>query len=196
MFRHFKASILIALALVLVVGAGTVSAAPSESGLVHVVRRGETLSGIAVRYGVNMWALARANGIANPSRIYAGQRLIIPTGGPVWPTVPQGGAVHVVQRGETLSGIAARYGVNMWVLARTNGIANPSRIYTGQRLVIPTGQTASTSADGPVHTVLRGQTLSGIAYHYGVSIWAIANANGIANPNLIYAGQRLVIPAA
>lgn len=202
MFKRFNLTVSIVLVLTFLVGLGSVSAAPSESGLIHVVRRGETLSGIAARYGVNMRAIARANNIANANRIYAGQRLVIPTGRPTatttTATATQNGAVHIVQRGETLSGIAARYGVGMWVLAHANNIANPSRIYAGQQLVLPTGQavSTSTSASGTVHVVRRGETLSAIAYRYGVSTWAIANANGIANPNLVYAGQRLVIPAA
>jgi LysM repeat protein len=191
--KRLGMTILVALTFTLLVSMGSAAAAPNEGGLIHVVRYGETLSGIAVRYGVNMWSLARANNIANPSRIYVGQRLFIPRGGPG--TTWQGGAVHIVQRGETLSGIAARYGVNMWALAHANHIANPSRIYAGQRLVIAAGYPAPHwGGGGVIHVVQRGQTLSGIACRYGVSVWAIANANGICNPNIIYAGQRLVIP--
>ncbi|MCK4315229.1 MAG: LysM peptidoglycan-binding domain-containing protein, partial [Anaerolineae bacterium] len=81
--------------LMLLIGVVPASAAPSESCPVHVVQRGETLYSIARRYGVDMWTIARANGITNPNRIYVGQRLAIPTGRPV-------GTVHVVQPGETL----------------------------------------------------------------------------------------------
>jgi LysM repeat protein len=109
----------------------TASAAPQKD-IVHVVRPGETLSGIAVRYGVNMWTLARLNGIANPSRVYAGQRLTIPCAKPT-PT----GRIHVVRRGETLTHIALRYGVNAWTIARANNITNLNHIFVGQRLVIP-----------------------------------------------------------
>jgi LysM repeat protein len=83
----------------------------------------------------------------------------------------------------------------MWAIARSNGIANPNRIYAGQRLVIPTGGYAGGGTyTGTVHVVRRGETLYRIALNHGVSMWAIARANGIANPNRIYAGQRLVIP--
>jgi LysM repeat protein len=136
MFKRLGLGVLIALVLSTLVGAQAVWAAPNESGPVHIVRYGETLSGIAARYGVNMWAIARANCIANPSRIYAGQRLIIPAGGRPAP-IPWGGRVHIVRYGETLSGIAFRYGVSMWAIVRANGIANPSFIYAGQRLVLP-----------------------------------------------------------
>jgi LysM repeat protein len=102
--------------------------------------------------------------------------------------------IHVVQRGETLYSIARSYGVNMWAIARANGIANPNYIYTGQRLVIPTGGAGGAARTGTSHVVRRGQTLYSIARSYGVNMWTIARANGIANPNYIYAGQRLVIP--
>jgi len=97
--------------------------------------------------------------------------------------------IHVVRPGETLYGIARYYGVDMWVIARTNNILNPNRIYVGQRLVIPTGGTA-----GFIHIVRPGETLTQIALRYGVSAWAIAQANGIYNMNYIWAGQRLLIP--
>jgi LysM repeat protein len=102
--------------------------------------------------------------------------------------------IHVVQRGETLYSIARSYGVNMWTIARANGIANPNYIYTGQRLVIPTRWAGRTARTGTSHIVRRGQTLYSIARSYGVNMWTIARANGIANPNYIYTGQRLVIP--
>lgn len=95
-----------------------------------MVGRGETLYSIARRYGVDVWTIARANGVVNPNRIYVGQRLTIPTARPV-------GVVHVVQPGEMLARIALRYGVNMWTVARANGISNPNHIYVGQRLTIP-----------------------------------------------------------
>lgn len=62
-------------------------------------------------------------------------------------------------------------------------------------LLIATFST-SASASGPVyHTVHKGQTLYSIAMHYGTSVWAISCANGIYNPNYIYAGQVLLIPS-
>ena len=51
---------------------------------VHVVRRGQTLSGIARWYGRTTWALTRANSLRNPNRIYTGQRLCIPNWGYCW----------------------------------------------------------------------------------------------------------------
>ena len=130
MRRKWFPIILVGATLMFLVGVVTASAAPSESGGIHIVQRGETLYSISRRYGVDMWTIARANSITNPNRIYVGQRLVIPAGQPV-------GVVHVVQPGEMLTRIALRYGVDVWTIARVNGITNLNHIYVGQRLVIP-----------------------------------------------------------
>jgi len=182
-------SIITICAVVFLVSAPAVSArAAPRAAVVHIVRWGETLTGIARRYGTTVWAISRANGIANPSRIYAGQRLWIPGA----TTPAPGGCVYVVQFGDTLGGIALRHGTSASALASANGIANPNRIYVGQRLSVPCAPAPMPPARW--HTVRWGETLSGIALRYGVSVWAIAHANGIANPSLIYTGQRLYIP--
>jgi lipoprotein-anchoring transpeptidase ErfK/SrfK len=117
-------------------------AAAHAADRVHVVQRGETLYSIARRYGVSVQTIASANGIRNANRIYTGQRLRIPGGGGSSGSSSSGsssGGIHVVRRGENLSIIARRYGTSVQAIARANGIRNPSRIYTGQRLRIPGG---------------------------------------------------------
>ncbi len=104
------------------------------------------------------------------------------------------GEVHVVQPGETLSAIAARYGTTPQALAAANGLANANYIYVGQRLTIASGATAGGSAGGGNYTVQRGDTLSAIAARHGTSVEALARANGLRSANTIYAGQRLTIP--
>jgi len=103
--------------------------------------------------------------------------------------------VYVVRQGDTLGRIAARYGTTAWAIANANGIRNINYIWAGQRLVIPGsgGQGGGGSSSGGVHVVQRGETLASIAYRYGTSVSALAAANGIRNPNLIYVGQRLTI---
>jgi LysM repeat protein len=105
------------------------------------------------------------------------------------------GQIHVVQRGETLSSIAARYGTTVDAIVRTNGLSNPNYIYAGQRLAIPAGGSAGGSAvaAGGTYTVRPGDTLSSIAARHGTTVDAIVRANGLANANYIYAGQRLII---
>jgi lipoprotein-anchoring transpeptidase ErfK/SrfK len=98
----------------------------------------------------------QANRLANPNRIEVGQRLVIPGCGatahapapaPAAPGASQ--VVHVVQPGETLSTIAARYRVSVAALVQANRLANPNRIEVGQRLVIPTGGVAVARPSAP-----------------------------------------------
>lgn len=112
------------------------AATPTVDGYVHVVRPGETLYGISRQYGVPLDQLAAVNQITNPATIRVGQRLIIPT---YRQQTPATGAqrIHIVQPGETLSSIAARYGVSPKAIAEINKLENPSRIFSGQRLIIP-----------------------------------------------------------
>jgi len=126
---------MIILAAVLILGVLTTAvsyAAPPAYGPIHhYVRYGETLFSIGRLYGVNAYAIARANCLPNPNRIYAGQMLLIPTGRP-WPR-----RIHIVAYGETLLRIARLYGASPWAIARANGIWSLNYIYAGQRLVIP-----------------------------------------------------------
>ena len=117
---------------------------------VHTVQRGETLSAIARRNGTTVAELQRLNGISNPNKIYVGQRLSIPGGSstptpapaPSAPAAPSGGTTYRVRAGDTLSGIASRYGTTVAKLASLNHIANPNLISVGQVLQIPSGSSA------------------------------------------------------
>jgi len=109
--------------------------------------------------------------------------------------------VVVVQPGDTLSEIALANGVSVAQLRTLNGIADPNRIYAGQRLRL-SGQAApvvaplATTSAPTIHVVASGENLTGIARRYGSTIAAIATANGIANPSFLRVGQRLTIPGA
>lgn len=103
----------------------------------HVVQRGETLSQIARRYNTTVAELQRLNNLANPSLIVAGQAIQLPSGTTGGSTPTGGRQVYVVQRGDTLSQIAERFGVSTTDLAQANGITNPRLIYAGQQLIIP-----------------------------------------------------------
>ena len=162
--------------------------------VIYVVRRGDTLYSIAQRYGTTVQAIAQINNISNPSRIFAGQQLLIPRGTDVTPTPPPSSTTYVVQRGDTLWSIARRYGTTVQAIALLNNIPNPSLIYAGQRLTIPGTGTTPPPPATKIHIVQSGETLYSIARRYGTTYWAIAMANNLANPNVIYAGQRLVIP--
>jgi LysM repeat protein len=194
--RHAKILVPVVLLLVLLL----LPPATHASGQIHIVRPGENLYRISIRYGTTVQAIARANGIRNPSLIYVGQRLIIPGGGGGhWGGGSWGGCpcTYVVRRGDTLSAIAWRYGTSVWTLVRMNGLANPNYIWAGQRLCVPCGGGGGgyhPPACGIVHVVCRGDTVYSIARRYGTTVQAIARANHLYNPSYIWVGQRLCIP--
>jgi LysM repeat protein len=199
------------------------------------VRWGENLTSIAARYGTTTHAIMQANGLSNPNWIYAGQRLIIPGGGH-WQHPPTStcGQVYVVRYGDTLSGIAYRFGISASALMHANGIVNPNCIYAGQKLTIPCGSKpvppkpvhpiyppkpshpiyppkpshpiyppkpqphppVQKPVDGWWYVVKPGDTLAKIAWRFGVNMWAIVKVNNIPNPNVIHVGQKLFIPKA
>jgi LysM repeat protein len=177
-------------------GATSVFGAPREiETTTYVVAWGDTLSGIAGRYGTTVSAIMQANFVTNANLIYVGQRLAIPNGSPPPTTASD---VYVVQSGDTLSGIAARHQTTVQQLVQMNGLSNPNLIAVGQRLAVAQGQVASgsenPSASGTAYQVRAGDTLIGIAARLQVGMWDIVLANNIANPSLIYVGQLLVIP--
>ena len=98
---------------------------------------------------------------------------------------------YTVKSGDTLSEIGQKLGVDWKEIASLNGIKSPYTIYPGQVLKISGGNSAPAKV---TYTVKSGDTLSGIASKYGTTVNAIASANGISNPNLIYVGQVLTIP--
>ncbi|MEY8499331.1 LysM peptidoglycan-binding domain-containing protein [Enterococcus avium] len=98
----------------------------------------------------------------------------------------QSGDVHVVQSGETLSGIAAKFNTSYQSLASLNGLANPNLIYVGQQLKVKGSVTSNR-----IYTVQWGETLSSIALKLGTTYQTLSQKNSISNPNLIYSGQQL-----
>lgn len=117
---------------------------PSGQYTQHVVRRGESLWGIAERYGVSESSIKAANRRSS-DMVIEDEILLIPSTSKVAPPVQQASnGTHIVRRGESLSKIAAAYGVSTASLQRANGIANPDFIHEGQPLVIP-GSGVSTS---------------------------------------------------
>lgn len=162
--------------------------APIAPTFTYIVRPGDTLYSIARRYGTSVDVLVNLNNLSSADNIKVGQELQIPGTAPV--PAPR---VHIVRRGDTLYSIARYYGVSMTELVAINGIANPDRIYIGQRLVIP-GLGVRPIAAPRTHIVQKGETLLEIALRYGVTMQALQAANNISDPDHIEVGQVLVIP--
>lgn len=173
-----------------------VAPAPSIPDTVnkYVVKSGDCLSKIGANLGVDWRDIANANGIVSPYTIYVGQTLIIPGGSTPAPSQPSNsGTTYTVKSGDTLSSIAAKFGTTYQKIAADNGIANPNIIYPGQVLKINGGGSTQTNNTGRTYVVKSGDTLSGIAAKFGTTYQKIARDNNIANPNVIYPGQKLII---
>ena len=159
---------------------------------------------VRVKFGVKHWA----NGVGMPSWVQSntykvqevsGSKLLL--GGIMsWinasdveiisvansnPSVT-GTIYYVVKSGDTLGGIASRYGTTWQRLQVLNGLSNPNRIYPGQRLKV-TGNVGTQRT----YIVRYGDTLSGIAAKLGTSVYNLQSKNGIRNANLIFVGQTL-----
>ncbi|MCA9761977.1 MAG: LysM peptidoglycan-binding domain-containing protein [Gemmatimonadetes bacterium] len=172
--------------------------------LTHVVRRGETVSGIAARYGVSTDLLMSSNRVARARSLQVGTTLYIPSTASSLPSTafyeaePESRApiTHIVRRGETLSEISRRYNVPMATIRANNGIGASNVIRAGQKLTVRTGTgAASASASrARTHTVRAGETVGEIAERYGVGQSVLIRANGLGRSATIRVGQRLKIP--
>ena len=112
----------------MLINGGNDSGSPDASAT-YTVRPGDTLWAIARRFGTMVQELVSLNGIADPNLIYPGQVLRLPDSSSV--------LVYRVVQGDTLSGIALRFGTTVQALVQANHIADPNLIDVGQTLVIP-----------------------------------------------------------
>jgi LysM repeat protein len=194
--------------------------APGGEPLTHTVQAGENLYRIALRYGIDLEELVTVNQITDRTRIFQGQVLIIPgltvpdESDEVFnPLIAGTPAIHVVQPGENLSGIAHQYGMTLDQLLAANNIANANLVYKWQELQVWTTETVDAGITEPpenapaevvegappvantTYIVQAGEHLAQIARRYGMNWTTLASINGISDPNHVYAGQELIIPA-
>jgi membrane-bound lytic murein transglycosylase D len=212
-------------------GAQRVAAAATEPppDVRHRVRSGESLTGIARQYGVSVETMRARNGLRG-SVIHPGDILMIPRGGAAAGTPvaearpdivaqlperlpPAGRATaaptksaaaasirsHQVKPGETLWGVARKYGVTVPALAAANGMNSKSQLVAGTRLQIPGAGTASAAAapaaesSRMTYEVRRGDTLTQIAQRFNVSVEQLKAWNQIRQASALKAGQKIVV---
>ena len=114
-------------------GTAPVPPSPAPQYITYVIQPGDTLSGIAQRFGTSVRTLAELNGISDPDKIYAGNTIRVPENGSSGGSAP---VYYTIRPGDTLSGIALKYGTTVSALARLNGISDPDKIYAGDRIRI------------------------------------------------------------
>jgi len=195
--------------------ASVATASSAQAQEQHTVRKGETVSHIAARSGVSVTAIARANDLADPGRIYAGQRLVIPSGTAAAAsaapkkkaTTKKADATHTVASGDTVSHLASRYGTTVAAIVKANKLDSRAFIVVGQKLTIP----GAGAVDAPAtkskkakkattttasYTVKSGDTVSRIATRFGTTVAAIVKVNKLDSRAFIVVGQKLSVPGA
>lgn len=156
------------------------------STIAYTVKKGDTLSEIAKEYGTTVNEIASLNNISNPNIIYVGQYLVIPTTSNANISTA---TTYTVKNGDTLSGIANKFGTTYQKLAEINRISNPNKIYAGQVLKI----TGTSSNSTKIYTVKSGDNLTKIAKQFNTTVDSLVSKNGIKDKNKIYVGQVLKI---
>jgi LysM repeat protein len=192
----------------------TTVAAVSAAPTTYTVRQGDTVSGIAARYGLSAQEVLVRNGLGWNTIIHPGQTLhLASTPAVTTASASTGsstsGSYHVKQ-GDTVSGIASRVGVSTTALLSANKLSQRSVIYPGQTLRVPS---AGGAVAAPVATATpavasgssaragsvkigTGDTIASIASAHGVTVSALLSANGLTYTSTIYAGKTLVLPSS
>ena len=161
---------------------------------IYTIKSGDTLSEIALEYGTTVSNILSLNPlITNPNLIYPGQNITINTSNSNESVT---NTTYTVKRGDTLSEIALKYNTTVSNLVNLNNISNPNLIYPGQVITINSStniENGKNSCGKITYTIKRGDTLSSIARKYNTSVNKLVMLNNISNPNLIYAGNIIII---
>lgn len=167
-----------------------VGQAVKKGWVVYEVKPGDTLAGIAARYGVDPRHIMWSSNLQG-DRLQVGQRLLIPLVAVEdrSPRVPPGVEVYRVRPGDTLQGVASRYGVSVLELVSANpSLESLDRLVAGSVLYIPR------KAKGLVVSLPEGQTLVDLAARFGLSPVAVARANGVKDPLDLKPGDLVLLP--
>jgi murein DD-endopeptidase MepM/ murein hydrolase activator NlpD len=167
----------------------------------YTVKKGDTMSKIAKKYGVEVSQIAKVNRMKASSSLVAGWKIALPIKVKS-KSFPKG--IYVVKKGDTLGSIAVLYDVSVSDLAAINGISNADVIHPGQKIKLPAGaydghalhkKKKALESSYVTHEVEAGDTLFTLAQRFSTTITAIANLNGIKDKDSLQIGQKLKIPA-
>ncbi len=192
---------------------------PASNVIYHKVQKGQTLSSIASKYRVTVSDIKKWNNLKS-NMIYVGQKLKIYTNTPAKSptstsssttastssekssqsqtssssnvTTKTQNITHIVKSGETLSGIANKYGVTITDIKKWNNLTS-DKIVVGQKLIINPTQKSISSSGNKVHMVKSGETLSSIALKYNTTVNEIMKKNNLKSTKIVV-GQKLIIP--
>jgi membrane-bound lytic murein transglycosylase D len=188
---------------------------PEQKGyFLHKIKKGETVSAIADKYGVSPFSLVEANDLSKKYRIYAGDYLKIPnyaegpksevkdkvtlsqrdTGRNEVTSNQENDTLYIVKKGDTLWDIAKKFKTTPQQIAQANGLKRKNYLETGQKLKIPNGiDTRSFAQQIIYHVVRSGETLWNIATLYGVPLESILRWNSISDPSYLKVGEKIKV---
>ena len=157
---------------------------PETNNEIYFVKSGDTLYGIASRFGVSVDELKRYNNL-NSNVLSIGQQLYVPTGQMVEEIIGTNYDTYVVKTGDSLFNIASRYGISVDELKSTNNL-DSDVLFVGQQLLVPTSSNIiDTDITNYVdYRVVSGDTLYSIASRYGISVDELKSINNLVNNNL------------
>ena len=166
---------------------------PLTNNEVYIVKSGDTLYGIASRFGVNVDDLRRYNNLSG-NVLSIGQQLYIPTGQMVDDVVGTNYETYVVKTGDSLFSIASLYNTSVSELRSINNLSSDN-LFVGQQLLVPTSSEIidSNITNYVDYRVVSGDTLYSIANRYGVSVDELKRLNNLSNNNLSV-GQVIKVP--
>ena len=170
---------------------------PSSSEEI-IIKKGETLSEIASKYKISVDAIKIINGINDPNKVKAGDRISLPSNESNNFGIKE--TTHKVLEGETISSIATKYGFKNEEIIKLNNLRSADYIYLGQILKLPSNQIADQKAIASIpkkssHVVKQGETLSTIALKYKTTLEELININGLEKPYNLRIGSELKLTA-
>ncbi|MHA7154917.1 lytic transglycosylase [Arthrobacter sp. TMN-50] len=191
--------------------------APAQSSpKTYTVQVGDTISGIAMKHGLETGAVLKANALGASSIIYPGQKIKLAGASasetavePATDTPSSSGSSYTVKAGDTLSAIAANNGVSLGTVLKANSLSMTSIIHPGQKIklggsadvsvasteITPAApKPAAPASDGGSYTIKGGDTLGAIAAQHKVSLSALLKANNLTATTMIHPGGKLTFP--